>query len=113
MEISSGRAVVQWALCTATMGRAASLAPSATSGRAGFLGACWASYRKTSLTSAAAAATSEPLLSPAPALITPAVKNFIEVLDLTHATFEGFPAFDGAKWFTIEPLFRYVTRRIS
>jgi kynurenine formamidase len=49
-----------------------------------------------------------------PALAAPAVaRSFTDVLDLTHPLFEGFPTFDGSKWFTMEPVFRYAKDKLN
>ena len=34
-------------------------------------------------------------------------RTYSNVLDMTHTLFEGFPTFDGSKWFTMEPLFTW------
>jgi kynurenine formamidase len=43
----------------------------------------------------------------------PAARSFTEVQDLTHPLFEGFPTFDGSKWFTMEPVFRYAKDKLN
>ena len=75
---------------------------------------------KTGLTAAAVAAGGQALLPPvaAPArAATPApagtAKSFSDVLDLTHPLYEGFPTFDGAKWFTMEPVFTYAKQKLN
>lgn len=50
----------------------------------------------------------------APAVAAPAVaRRFTDVLDLTHPLFEGFPTFDGSKWFTMEPVYRYAKDKLN
>ena len=49
-----------------------------------------------------------PLL-PAPATAAQSVKSFSDVIDLTHPLFEGFPTFDGSKWFSMEPVFTFAS----
>ncbi|MET7242039.1 cyclase family protein [Methylobacterium sp. EM32] len=44
----------------------------------------------------------------------PAVtRSFTDVVDLTHALYEGFPTFDGSKWFTMEPVFTYAKEKLN
>src|SRR5690242_3143063 len=69
-------------------------------GRRGFL--------KTSMMAAAAVAYSA---HPAPAAQTP--RTFSNVLDLTHPLFEGFPTFDGSKWFTMEKMFTFAKEKLN
>src|ERR1700720_4537609 len=50
------------------------------------------------------------------AVATPATqqpKTFTTVLDLTHPLFEGFPTFDGSKWFTKEPFLTYAKDKLN
>ncbi|WP_218567913.1 cyclase family protein [Pseudomonas sp. LTJR-52] len=39
--------------------------------------------------------------------------SFTRVVDLTHLLFEGFPTYDGAKWFTKEPVFSYAQDKMN
>jgi kynurenine formamidase len=60
----------------------------------------------------AVAATGQSLMAPSAAA--PAVsRSFTDVIDLTHPLFEGFPTFDGSKWFTIEPVFTYAKEKLN
>lgn len=43
----------------------------------------------------------------------PVRKSFADVVDLTHALFEGFPTFDGSKWFTMEPVFTFAKEKLN
>ena len=57
---------------------------------------------KGGLAALALAATGE-AIKPAPAAAAP-TRSFSDVLDLTHTLYEGFPTFDGAKWFGMVPV---------
>ena len=35
------------------------------------------------------------------------LRSYSNVLDMTHTLYEGFPTFDGSKWFTVEPFFTW------
>lgn len=59
---------------------------------------------------AMAAASAVPVAGAAAA---PAARSFTDVHDLTHPLFEGFPTFDGSKWFTMEPVFRYAKDKLN
>jgi hypothetical protein len=37
----------------------------------------------------------------------PQPRTFTTLLDLTHPLYEGFPTFDGSKWFTKEKKFTF------
>jgi kynurenine formamidase len=50
------------------------------------------------------------------AMATPAPqqpRSFTTVLDLTHTLYEGFPTFDGSKWFTKEKKFTFATDKLN
>jgi kynurenine formamidase len=50
------------------------------------------------------------------AVTTPAAqqpRTFTTVLDLTHALYEGFPTFDGSKWFTMEKKFTFAKDKLN
>jgi kynurenine formamidase len=67
---------------------------------------------KVGLGAVAVAATGQSLMAPSAAA--PAVsRSFTDVIDLTHPLFEGFPTFDGSKWFTIEPVFTYAKEKLN
>jgi kynurenine formamidase len=40
-------------------------------------------------------------------------RSFTNVLDLTHPLFEGFPTFDGSKWFTMEKKFTFAKEKLN
>jgi len=40
-------------------------------------------------------------------------RSFTNVLDLTHPLFEGFPTFDGSKWFTKEKMFTFAKEKLN
>ncbi|MBV8337662.1 MAG: cyclase family protein [Alphaproteobacteria bacterium] len=40
-------------------------------------------------------------------------RTYSNVLDMTHTLFEGFPTFDGSKWFTIGPMFTYAKNGLN
>lgn len=40
-------------------------------------------------------------------------RSFTTVLDLTHTLYEGFPTFDGSKWFTKEKKFTFATDKLN
>jgi kynurenine formamidase len=48
-----------------------------------------------------------------PAAAAPSVKSFSDVIDLTHPLFEGFPTFDGSKWFSMEPVFTFAREKLN
>jgi kynurenine formamidase len=52
-------------------------------------------------------------LTPTPTLAARSVKSFSDVIDLTHPLFEGFPTFDGAKWFSMEPVFTVAKEKLN
>lgn len=63
---------------------------------------------------AVAVAAAGQQLSSTPAVAAPAVtRSFTDVLDLTHPLYEGFPTFDGSKWFTMEPVFTYAKEKLN
>src|SRR3954452_12105006 len=64
------------------------------------------------LATAAVAATRVPAFTP-PAGAAPAARSFSDVLDLTHPLFEGFPTFDGSKWFTMEKMFTFAKEKLN
>jgi kynurenine formamidase len=68
-------------------------------------------FFKQGLAALAVAATGE-ALQPAPAAAAP-TRSFGDVLDLTHPLYEGFPTFDGSKWFSMEPVFTYAKERLN
>jgi len=50
------------------------------------------------------------------AVATPAAqqpRTFTTVLDLTHPLYEGFPTFDGSKWFTKEKKFTFAKEKLN
>jgi kynurenine formamidase len=50
------------------------------------------------------------------AVATPAAqqpRTFTTVLDLTHPLYEGFPTFDGSKWFTMEKKFTFAKEKLN
>jgi kynurenine formamidase len=40
-------------------------------------------------------------------------RSFTNVLDLTHPLFEGFPTFDGSKWFTTEKMLTFAKEKLN
>ena len=58
----------------------------------------------------AAAAGSEFAASPA---LAAQPRSFTDVIDLTHPLYEGFPTFDGSKWFMKEPVFTYAKDKLN
>jgi kynurenine formamidase len=40
-------------------------------------------------------------------------RSFTSVLDLTHPLYEGFPTFDGSKWFTMEDVFTFAKDKLN
>jgi kynurenine formamidase len=40
-------------------------------------------------------------------------KSFSNVLDLTHTLYEGFPTYDGSKWFSIEPALTWAKDKLN
>ena len=48
-----------------------------------------------------------------PAKAASAPRTFSDVVDLTHPLFEGFPTFDGSKWFTKEPFLTYAKEKLN
>jgi kynurenine formamidase len=63
---------------------------------------------------AVAVAASGSVATSSPGIAAPAVtRSFTEVLDLTHPLFEGFPTFDGSKWFSMEPVFQYAKDKLN
>jgi kynurenine formamidase len=58
----------------------------------------------------AAAAGSQFVASPA---VAAQPRSFTDVIDLTHPLYEGFPTFDGSKWFTKEPIFTYAKDKLN
>ena len=40
-------------------------------------------------------------------------RTFTTVLDLTHPLYEGFPTFDGSKWFTKEKKFTFAKEKLN
>ena len=71
-------------------------------------------FVKKSIMAAAAVACGARAASGA-AMATPATqqpRSFTTVLDLTHTLYEGFPTFDGSKWFTKEKKFTFATDKL-
>ena len=72
-------------------------------------------FVKKSILAAAAVACGAGAASGA-AMATPAPqqrRSFTTVLDLTHTLYEGFPTFDGSKWFTKEKKFTFATDKLN
>jgi kynurenine formamidase len=57
----------------------------------------------------AAAATAFPIAMPAQAATT----SFSDMVDLSHALYEGFPTFSGDKWFTVEQLVTFAKDKVN
>lgn len=51
--------------------------------------------------------------APQPAQAAPGPVTFREALDLTHPLYEGFPTFDGSKWFSMEPFLTYAKDKLN
>jgi kynurenine formamidase len=49
--------------------------------------------------------------APTPAAQQP--RNFTNILDLTHPLYEGFPTFDGSKWFTKEKKYTFAKEKLN
>jgi kynurenine formamidase len=72
-------------------------------------------FVKKSFMAAAAVACGAPPGS-GTALAAPAAqqrRSFTNILDLTHPLFEGFPTFDGSKWFTKEKMFTFAKEKLN
>jgi len=72
-------------------------------------------FVKKSMMTAAAVVCGARAASGAP-VATPAAqqpRTFTTVLDLTHPLYEGFPTFDGSKWFTKEKKFTFAKEKLN
>jgi kynurenine formamidase len=68
-------------------------------------------FVKKSIMAAAAVACGARAASGAPVAQQP--RSFTNVLDLTHPLYEGFPTFDGSKWFTKEKKFTFAKEKLN
>lgn len=57
-------------------------------------------------------AAATPFLAVSPARAAQSI-TFAEAVDLTHPLYEGFPTFDGSKWFTKEPFLTYAKDKLN
>jgi kynurenine formamidase len=59
------------------------------------------------------AAAAAPMFAATPAAAVGQTRSFTDVVDLTHPLYEGFPTFDGSKWFTKEPFLTYAKDKLN
>jgi kynurenine formamidase len=70
-------------------------------------------FRQGLAAAAVAAAGPQAFAATPPGSAAPSARSFTHVVDLTHTLFEGFPTFDGSKWFTMEPMFTYAKNKLN
>ncbi|UFN50364.1 cyclase family protein [Roseomonas sp. OT10] len=65
------------------------------------------------LAAVAVAAAGAPAAAQAPPSAPAVTRSFTGVQDLTHPLYDGFPTFDGSRWFTTEPMLRFAKDRMN